>query len=340
MAADPELRYASASAMARELRRWLERHSRTRSERPEARERAEPARAIAVVPDLPGDSPPDGRAGPAQLWRRSGSGAPVTRSAAERSPAPRTGARALAIAVAGMLMLLAGAVGLAALDRSGANDAAPGVAAPAATAPIADTSGDASAAPDAAASASRAMAADDGSAAPTSESAASALPAAPATTPAAVAAAVPTSPADRAIAADAGPAQDASAAAGAATGRALPTGSTPATRQATSAGSGRTARPTSSTTTPAQRLRATAPNGSHEASAAAAGSGTLQFAISPWGEVEVNGQRVGTTPPLARLALPAGTHHIVVRNADFQPYAATVQLQADQPVTVRHRFGP
>jgi eukaryotic-like serine/threonine-protein kinase len=72
----------------------------------------------------------------------------------------------------------------------------------------------------------------------------------------------------------------------------------------------------------------------------AAVQGTVQLAISPWGEVEVNGTPAGTTPPLTRLALPEGTHTLTVRNADAPPYSTTVQVRADTPVTVRHRFGP
>jgi serine/threonine-protein kinase len=66
----------------------------------------------------------------------------------------------------------------------------------------------------------------------------------------------------------------------------------------------------------------------------------LQLAISPWGQVEVNGRPSGTTPPLTRLTLREGLHTVTVRNEDFPPYTVTVQVQADKPVTVRHRFGP
>ncbi len=69
-------------------------------------------------------------------------------------------------------------------------------------------------------------------------------------------------------------------------------------------------------------------------------TGSLQLAISPWGHVEVNGSPAGTTPPLTRLTLPEGTHTITVRNEDFPPYTATVQVTADKPVSVRHRFAP
>jgi serine/threonine-protein kinase len=67
--------------------------------------------------------------------------------------------------------------------------------------------------------------------------------------------------------------------------------------------------------------------------------GVLQLAISPWGQVEVDGAPAGAAPPLSRLDLPAGRHTVVIRNADFAPFKTTVDVSADQPVVVKHRFG-
>lgn len=72
---------------------------------------------------------------------------------------------------------------------------------------------------------------------------------------------------------------------------------------------------------------------------AAAAPGELRLAVSPWGEVEVDGRPVGVTPPLVRLELPAGVHEVTVRNGDFPPYTTRIEVGADQPVLVRHRFG-
>lgn len=69
-------------------------------------------------------------------------------------------------------------------------------------------------------------------------------------------------------------------------------------------------------------------------------TGLLQLAISPWGHVEVDGQPAGTTPPLARLSLSEGSHTVTVRNEDFPAFTTIVQVTADKPVTVRHRFAP
>jgi serine/threonine-protein kinase len=76
------------------------------------------------------------------------------------------------------------------------------------------------------------------------------------------------------------------------------------------------------------------------APAAPVATGTLQLAISPWGEVEIDGTPAGTAPPLTRLNLPEGQHTVTVRNADFPPYTTRVQVSADKPATVRHRFAP
>lgn len=67
--------------------------------------------------------------------------------------------------------------------------------------------------------------------------------------------------------------------------------------------------------------------------------GQVHIAISPWGQVEVDGAAVGTAPPLTRLDLPQGTHTITVRNADFPPYTQRVQVDPDRPATLKHRFG-
>jgi eukaryotic-like serine/threonine-protein kinase len=69
-------------------------------------------------------------------------------------------------------------------------------------------------------------------------------------------------------------------------------------------------------------------------------STTVQLAIAPWGSVEVNGRSAGVTPPITTLSLPAGTHHVVVRNADFEPFVTTLVVDGRQGgAVIRHRFG-
>jgi serine/threonine-protein kinase len=68
--------------------------------------------------------------------------------------------------------------------------------------------------------------------------------------------------------------------------------------------------------------------------------GVVQLAVSPWGQVEVDGKPMGISPPLTRLTLTSGNHTITVRNTDFPAYTTTVAVDGESPVTLRHRFGP
>jgi eukaryotic-like serine/threonine-protein kinase len=71
---------------------------------------------------------------------------------------------------------------------------------------------------------------------------------------------------------------------------------------------------------------------------AAPAPGFVQLAVTPWGQVEVDGRAIGTTPPLTRLSLSAGSHQVVVRNGDYPAHSATINVSEDKPVTLRHRF--
>ena len=70
-----------------------------------------------------------------------------------------------------------------------------------------------------------------------------------------------------------------------------------------------------------------------------AASGTLEFWISPWGDVFVDGKQVGTSPPLRVYKLPAGTHKVEVYNdnAGF-PHSETVVVQANEVKRINKSF--
>ncbi len=70
----------------------------------------------------------------------------------------------------------------------------------------------------------------------------------------------------------------------------------------------------------------------------AAAPGVVRLAISPWGEVWVDGKSAGMTPPLSQLQLPQGSHTIVVRNGAAPVFEQTVAVEADKPVQLRHQF--
>jgi hypothetical protein len=320
MARDPEARYATASEMAADIRNWFEQPrpaASPRSDRTEAKRSRQGARgkAGAVAPRR-------------WLWAVAGASA----------------ALAGIVAVGLLLALRPGWRSAPAAD--GATVAAAGATAGTPARPRESDVVMSGGVP----------VADPAAATPAAESAASAAGAA------GVAGAI-TPPAGDAT--DAAAAGNGTAAAG--------TSSTPSTPSAPSAGTApgaagtpsgsatpaapgktATAPPARATTAarpaqaPADRTRDAARRAAQPAPASAAGpttvaaaatSGTLQLAISPWGEIEVDGRSAGTTPPLTQLSLPVGTHSITVRNADFPPFSTTVQVQADKPVVVRHRFG-
>jgi serine/threonine-protein kinase len=62
------------------------------------------------------------------------------------------------------------------------------------------------------------------------------------------------------------------------------------------------------------------------------------FAVTPWGEVYVDGRKTGITPPLREIALPPGRHTIEVRNSTFKPHRQTVDLAEDASIRIKHKF--
>lgn len=79
--------------------------------------------------------------------------------------------------------------------------------------------------------------------------------------------------------------------------------------------------------------------GSRNAKPAVIGVGVVRLAVSPWGQIEVNGEAAGTAPPLTELKLNAGKYQITIRNSDFPPFHTSVIVAPGQDVRVKHRFG-
>ena len=68
------------------------------------------------------------------------------------------------------------------------------------------------------------------------------------------------------------------------------------------------------------------------------GDGLVSLAIAPWGEVLVNGEPRGVSPPLTTLRLAPGSYAIEVRNGDAPPLRARIDVKAGETQTLRHRF--
>jgi adenylate/guanylate cyclase family protein/PEGA domain-containing protein len=91
---------------------------------------------------------------------------------------------------------------------------------------------------------------------------------------------------------------------------------------------------------PTEKAREKAPKRTEtaQAPASAALPGVVAFAITPWGEVIVDGKRLGVSPPLQELRLAPGRHRIEVRNTNFTPHVQVVEVKSGERIRIRHRF--
>jgi class 3 adenylate cyclase len=71
---------------------------------------------------------------------------------------------------------------------------------------------------------------------------------------------------------------------------------------------------------------------------AAEGSAVITLAITPWGEVFIDGNRVGVSPPVNEVEVAPGRRRIEVRNGNFPVYTQVVELKADQKIRIKHKF--
>jgi hypothetical protein len=75
-----------------------------------------------------------------------------------------------------------------------------------------------------------------------------------------------------------------------------------------------------------------------EAPVAAAGTAVIALAVAPWGEVFVDGARVGVSPPVNEVEVAPGRRTIEIRNGAFPAYSQVVDVRADQRVRIKHKF--
>jgi serine/threonine-protein kinase len=65
---------------------------------------------------------------------------------------------------------------------------------------------------------------------------------------------------------------------------------------------------------------------------------SLSLGISPWGEVYVDGNKKGVSPPINTVSVTPGKHEIEIRNTTFPPYKQTVDLKPGEQLKIRHKF--
>jgi hypothetical protein len=72
--------------------------------------------------------------------------------------------------------------------------------------------------------------------------------------------------------------------------------------------------------------------------ATAQGTAVVSLAIAPWGEVYVDGEKQGVSPPLHELRISAGAHTIEVRNTTFPSHVETVRAKAGARIKIKYKF--
>ena len=68
------------------------------------------------------------------------------------------------------------------------------------------------------------------------------------------------------------------------------------------------------------------------------GSAKLILAVSPQGELYIDGKHHGTTPPITTLDLEPGMHRIEIRSGSWKPYLTYMAVEAGDERRIRHDF--
>ena len=69
-----------------------------------------------------------------------------------------------------------------------------------------------------------------------------------------------------------------------------------------------------------------------------AGAALITLAIAPWGEIYVDGDRIGVSPPVNEVEVAPGKRKIEIRNGNFPVYTQILEVKADQKVRIKHKF--
>jgi hypothetical protein len=77
------------------------------------------------------------------------------------------------------------------------------------------------------------------------------------------------------------------------------------------------------------------PETSPEPAAATAQTGTLRVVVLPWAEVEVDGVKVGVSPPLRPLSLAPGIHTVRLTHPDYLPFPRKITIRSGETTSLK-----
>jgi hypothetical protein len=67
-------------------------------------------------------------------------------------------------------------------------------------------------------------------------------------------------------------------------------------------------------------------------------TGSIALAINPWGEVYVDGRKMGVSPPLKELQVTPGKHTIEIKNTSFASHTETLEVKLNDRLNIKHEF--
>ncbi len=64
----------------------------------------------------------------------------------------------------------------------------------------------------------------------------------------------------------------------------------------------------------------------------------VDIAVTPWGEIYLDGRMQGVSPPLAELQVTPGKHEVEIRNTTFPVYTHRIEVKANERIKIMHKF--
>jgi hypothetical protein len=65
---------------------------------------------------------------------------------------------------------------------------------------------------------------------------------------------------------------------------------------------------------------------------------TAVLLIVPWGEVYVDGQKRGISPPLKSISLAPGMHTVEIRNSNLPVHLEKIEAKPGAQIRIKHKF--
>ncbi|MEJ5029161.1 serine/threonine protein kinase [Comamonas sp. MYb69] len=64
----------------------------------------------------------------------------------------------------------------------------------------------------------------------------------------------------------------------------------------------------------------------------------IKLSVRPWGRVIIDGQDKGISPPVVRIWLAEGEHHISIENGEFAKFSQSIKVSDKKDITISHKF--